>query len=196
MSLRSFLPSFLPSFLRVPRNLATLQPESAVRGSPSHRPTSTSTHSGTLTQTLTLTTHVPSPARTTVLTVLALVKKGAFDLNPFERREFPRTKGRAWTGVVASIIMVRSIAGKNHQKNGAEVQCAIVVVEEAIVRLAGWRLPGSNGLKRGHLATLPERFVSRSFSPGIHSFSIEGYVVWCVNAVARAETEKTAGIRL
>ena len=47
MSLRSFLPSFLPSFLRVPRNLATLQPESAVRGSPSHRPTSTSTHSGT-----------------------------------------------------------------------------------------------------------------------------------------------------
>ena len=46
-------------------------------------------------------------------------------------------------------------------------------------------------LKRGH-----HNFVSRSFCPGIHSFSIEGYVVWCVNAVARAETEKTAGIRL
>ena len=43
---------------------------------------------------------------------------------------------------------------------------------------------------------MPQRFVSRSFCPGIHSFSIEGYVVWCVNAVARAETEKTAGIRL
>jgi len=44
-------------------------------------------------------------------------------------------------------------------------------------------------LKRGH----HNNFVSRSFCPGIHSFSIEGYVVWCVNAVARAETEKNGG---
>ena len=129
----SFVPSFLRSFVRSFVSLATSQRSSQnprseevrVTGRPRPRRIP-----APLTQTLTLTTHVPSPARTTVLTVLALTNVA------FERREFPRTKGRAWPGV-ASIIMVRSIAGKNHQKNGAEVQCAIVVVEEAIVRLAG-----------------------------------------------------------
>ena len=133
---RRDVPSFLPSFLRSFVSLATSQRSSQnprseevrVTGRPRPRRIP-----APLTQTLTLTTHVPPPARTTVLTVLALTNVAFPDLN------FP-TKGRAWPGgIVASayIIMVRSIAGKNHQKNGAEVQCAIVVVEEAIVRLAG-----------------------------------------------------------
>ena len=128
MSLRSFLRSFVSLATSQRSSQNPRSEEVRVTGRPRPRRIP-----APLTQTLTLTTHVPPPARTTVLRVLAFTNVA------FERREFPRTKGRAWTGVVASasIIMVRSIAGKNHQKNGAEVQCAIVVVEEAIVRLAG-----------------------------------------------------------